>query len=150
MEADEKGPYLKMERVDYRDPDPLAEYGAAKSSAAAAAISAEEGTADNTYAVSEDPNYFTSGAKAIDKTAYTPAQAKDLAIMDEGARAAVTGRAIRETARGLLFWDEENAPVDTVMNGVYAPLGQRCTIYGTVHHEEGTMVLSVDRVESVA
>ena len=45
------------------------------------------------------------------------------------------------------FWNIRNAKVNVYMNGAYVPLGQRCTIYGTVR-EDGTILL--ERMDSVA
>ena len=45
------------------------------------------------------------------------------------------------------FWNIRNVKVNVYMNGAYVPLGQRCTIYGTVR-EDGT--ISLERMDSVA
>lgn len=59
------------------------------------------------------------------------------------------GVSIRTIEKDTLmeFWNIRNAKVNVYMNGAYVPLGQRCTIYGTVR-EDGTILL--ERMDSVA
>lgn len=158
MEEDEKGPYLRMEKVDYSDPAPLADYRAAwTASSAAVSDTAETGDAgrdaayDHGAASSASAAFYVSGRADLDTSLYAESRAADLADMEEGAKVSVVGRAVRtvEEERVMLFWDAENAPVEVVMNGAYIPLGQRCTVYGTVVQRDGGPAVSLERVESV-
>lgn len=160
MEVDEKGPYLKMERVEYADPDPLAEYASARDAAGAAADTervAESASAgrDAAYfhgsAVSATPAYFADGQMTLDRAAYPECRASEILTMEPGAKARFLGRAVRTVVpeQIALFWDAEGTPIEVVMNGAYIPLGQRGTVYGTVQEQEGKKVFVLDLVESL-
>lgn len=159
MEADETGTYLKMESVDYADPDPLAEYASArKAEAGAAAANAAESQAagrDAAYfhgaAASASPSYFVSGNTELDREAYSECSAADIPAMEAGAKVRFSGRAVRTVVpdRVMLFWDTEGTPVKVIMNGAYIPLGQRGTLYGTVQKQDEANVVVLDLVESI-
>ena len=53
---------------------------------------------------------------------------------------AVVIRPIKTIEKDTLmeFWNIRNAKVNVYMNGAYVPLGQRCTIYGTVREDGWT------------
>ena len=157
MEADEAGTYLKMESVDYADPDPLAEYAAARKAEAAAetAASSPADGRDAAYfhgeAASASPDYFASGNMEVDRSAYPECRAAEILTMEEGAKVRFSGRAVRTVVpeQVMLFWDTEGTPIEVVMNGTYIPLGQRGTLYGTVQKRNASNVVVLDLVESV-
>lgn len=156
MQEDENGPYLVMECVEYADPDPIAEYmtGRRTSAETAAAATETEGTRDAAYfhdAIAPGGAYYADG-KNVDTGAYAPVSAAALAEMETGTKAAVLGRAVKTAVPDevVLFRDSGGTDIPVRLNGAYMPLGQRCTVYGTVQRKEGTLILSLDRVDSVA
>ena len=145
-----------MECVEYADPDPIAEYmtGRRTSAETAAAATETEGTRDAAYfhdAIASGGAYYADG-KNVDTGAYAPVSAAALAEMETGTKAAVLGRAVKTAVPDevVLFRDSGGTDIPVRLNGAYMPLGQRCTVYGTVQREEGTLILSLDRVDSVA
>lgn len=157
MESDEKGPYLKMEKVEYTDPDPLLEYASAGETASVNGEVQQEtrsGGRDAAYfhgsVASDSTSHWADGNIEVDRTAYSECRAADILTMETGMKVCFLGRAIRTVVQDqiMLFWDAEGTAVKVVMNGAYIPLGQRGTIYGTVQKQDGENVLSLDLVES--
>ena len=159
METDEKGEYLKVKHVEYKDPlatiqvngrNPLAnkmKVRSHKSSSERDAAYFHEGI-DSTNA-----NYYENQVTgAQPKEAYAPAGFLDLDSMKAGTRVQCKASALESVVpeQVVNFWDRK-AKVKVQMNGAYAPLGQRCTVYGTVQKaEDGSSYIYLERLESVA
>lgn len=151
-------PVLVMERIDYKEVDPYGEYAAAKNrhpAAAEAAVKAEslrDPAYDHSPVVSGNPSYYVNDQKKnIDLSAYEAVTAASVGARKDGEAVYFEGRAVEtiEPDTVMLFWDKANQPVAVRMNGAYAPLGQRCTIYGTVVHENGEVLVSLDQLVSI-
>lgn len=158
-EQGDKGPVLKVDGVSYADVDPYGEYAAAKEKKPASheASVKESMERDPAFflgpAVSNDKSYYINDrAGRKDDGAYEKRNARELDALPEGALVSVEGRAIStvKVDAVMTFWDEKNEPFTVVMNGAYAPLGQRSALYGTVHHQEGKTYLSLDKLVSIA
>ena len=160
METDEKGEYLKVKHIEYMDPaaaiqvnrsNPLSRQMQTrlgkKSSGERDAAYFHKGI-DSTNA-----NYYenqVTGAKERD--AYAPVSLLDLDTLKAGTRVQVKASALESVVpeQVVNFWDRK-AKAKVQMNGAYAPLGQRCTVYGTVQKaEDGSSYIYLERLESVA
>lgn len=155
-EERQEGPVLVMERIDYEEVDPYKEYSGAKvrRPAAGAAVKAEslrDPAYDHGPAVSGDPSYYVNDQKNIDLASYAPVTAASVGEKKDGDAVYFEGRAVWtiEPDTVMLFWDRANQPITVRMNGAYAPLGQRCTIYGTVVREKENVLVSLDRLVSI-
>ena len=159
MKTDEKGEYLKVKHVEYKDPlatiqvngkNPLANKMKArshKSSSERDAAYFHEGIN------STNTNFYENQVTgAQPKEAYAPASFLDLGSMKAGTRVQCKASALETIVpdKVVNFWDHK-AKVKVQMNGAYAPLGQRCTLYGTVQKaEDGSFYIYLERLESVA
>ena len=159
MKADEKGEFLKVKHVEYKDPlatiqvngkNPLANKMKArshKSSSERDAAYFHEGIN------STNSNFYENRVTgAQPKEAYAPASFPDLDSMKAGTRVQCKASALETVVpdKVVNFWDHK-AKVKVQMNGAYAPLGQRCTVYGTVQKaEDGSSYIYLERLESVA
>lgn len=158
MASDAKGAYVDVHTVDYADVDPYAEYYAARGVKAPSAASVSvDNDRDAAYyhgsADSAESGYYVKGqAENFDSSAYKEASASEIAGLSAGTKVKFVGRAIAtvKTDEVMTFWDAKHAEVPVVLNGTYAPLGQRCTVYGTVEVLDGKKCVSLVRLESVA
>ncbi len=91
-----------------------------------------------------------TGAKERD--VYVSVSLLDLGTLKAGTRVKFKVSALESVVpeRVVNFWDWK-AKAKVRMNGAYAPLGQRCTVYGTVQKaEDGSSYINLERMESVA
>ena len=160
MKADEKGEYLKVKHVEYKDP--LAAIQVNRSNPLSKQMQARlrrksGGERDAAYfhkgINSTNANYYenqVTGAKERD--AYAPVSLLDLDTLKAGTRVQFKASALESVVpeQVVNFWDRK-AKAKVQMNGAYAPLGQRCTVYGTVQKaEDGSSYIYLERLESVA
>ena len=156
LKTDETGEYLDVTQVDYLDPDPYGEYRETQEKLAKAKGVASEKSLDNGRDVayshdnitSDDPTTLMQHSKDVDPADYEAAAIPNLKDLEKGTKVALEGRCVRTVDKDkdiVEFWDKDLKAVNLKMNGVYVPLGQHCTILGTVE-EDGTV--SVDAMKS--
>lgn len=160
MTRDEKGPFLKMRSMEYKDPDPFAEYFAAlqkTKNLQKGGLELEQvrdPAFDHENPVSDDPVVYKNNVKKLSEAQlkeYEEKDAQEFANLDKGTKVVFKGRAIQTVIdrQVMLFWDAKGNPVRVQMNGAYCPLGQRCFIYGTWEPGESGPYLSLDYMESL-
>lgn len=154
MKTDEKGDYFKMKKVDYKDPVVRIQQESERKPEEiknSAKIDTERDVAYfHENPVSDRQNFYQNNvANVTDLSAYKKVELEDIKDTPTGTKVAVVVRPIKTIEKDTLmeFWNIRNAKVNVYMNGAYVPLGQRCTIYGTVR-EDGTILL--ERMDSVA
>lgn len=156
---DKQGVYWQAQPVQYEDPDPFSDYAAARNAAAAEAAAHEVDETERDAAFyhgstqSIQDGYYVNQASGDIRTAdYADVTGLDLTVLPEGPKVFFVGRAVQtiETDRVMLFWDAKGQKVPVVLNGAYAPLGQRCTVYGTIHHDGDQVCILLDALISVA
>lgn len=159
---DEVGELFVMKTVDYKDPDPYAEYFAAlealkhpqKSGLELKQI--RDLAFDHENPVSDDSIIYTNNVAKLspeELKQYSPIQLEDLSRYAAGDKVVFLGRAIETVVdrEVMLFWDLKGHPINVVMNGAYAPLGQRCNLYGTlVKDSADKLVLHLEYMDSIA
>ena len=157
LKTDENGTYLDVSSIDYYDADPYAEYyETADKLAKARGDMAKKGVKydrDAAYShdniTSDQKAYLTQHAKDVDPADYTVSTAKGLKDLKAGTKVALKGRCVMTISKEkdlMEFWDTEMKRVTLHMNGLYVPLGQRCTILGVLQ-EDG--IVEVDSMESI-
>lgn len=165
MRTDEKGDYLKVEKVIWRDVNPYQEYFDAQNPKRRPM----DGEGNKKVVNDRDPAFFhdpiesdnkrflqnnPKGLTAADLAGYKTVMAADItgadANLETGTKVALMGRNIA-TIKGdwMKFWDKNMNPVTLKMNNTYCPLGQRGTFFGTVQEENGMKYVSVDCFESI-
>lgn len=158
MKTDDIGEYLDVSSVEYKDADPFAEYNATNEKLAKAkGQMAKKGVKydrDAAYShdniTSDQSSYLTQQRAAVNPADYQKATATGVKDLAAGTKVALTGRCVMTVSADediMEFWDVDMKRVNLRMNGLYVPLGQRCTILGVVQ-EDGTV--SVDSMESIA
>ena len=160
MMKDEKGFLLKMQHMDYKDPDPFAEYFEAlqktknpqKSGLELEQI--RDKAFDHENPVSDDPIIYKNNIKKLSNAqleAYKMNDINTFTNLDSGAKVAFKGRAIQTVVdrQVMLFWDTKGNAVNVKMNGAYCPLGQRCFIYGTWENGDEGAYINLDYMESL-
>ena len=158
MKTDENGAYLDVKAVRYDDPDPFGEYydmneRLAKAKAAAQKKGVEfkrDAAYSHTNITSDDPTTLMQHNKVVSREDYTPSTSYGLKELDPGTKVALTGRCVMTVSTEddiMEFWDVNMKRTNLRMNGVYVPLGQRCTILGVLN-DDGTV--TVDAMVSVA
>ena len=160
METDEKGEYLKVKHVEYKDP--VAAIQVNRSNPLSKQMQTRlgkksSGDRDAAYfherINSSNANFYENQVTgAQPKEAYAPAGFLDLDAMKAGTRVQCKASALETVVpdKVVNFWDHK-AKVKVQMNGAYAPLGQRCTVYGTVQKAaDGSSYIYLERLESVA
>ena len=158
MKTDDIGEYLDVSSVEYKDADPFAEYNATNEKLAKAkGQMAKKGMKydrDAAYShdniTSDQSSYLTQQRAAVNPADYQKATATGVKDLAAGTKVALTGRCVMTVSADediMEFWDVDMKRVNLRMNGLYVPLGQRCTILGVVQ-EDGTV--SVDSMESIA
>lgn len=160
MMQDEKGTFLKMRHMDYKDPDPFAEYFEAlqktknpqKSGLEIEQI--RDKAFDHENPVSDDPIVYKNNVKNLSEIQlkeYKMNDVNELATLDRGTKVVFRGRAIQTVVdrQIMLFWDTKGNAVNVKMNGAYCPLGQRCFVYGTWEPDEKGSYINLDYMESV-
>jgi len=157
MKRDETGDYLDVTAVDYLDPDPFGEYyDTSDKLAKAKGEMARKGAAykrDAAYShdniTSDDPTTLMQHSKVVNREDYAVTSSYGLKDLEAGTKVALTGRCVMtiDTEKDLMeFWDKDMKRATLKMNGIYVPLGQRCTILGVLQ-DDGTV--SVDAMTSV-
>ncbi len=157
LKTDETGEYLDVTGVDYMDPDPFSEYYDTSDKLAKAkgemAQKGAEYKRDAAYGhdniTSDDPTTLMQHSKVVNREDYTVTSSYGLKDLEPGAKVALTGRCVMtiDTEKDLMeFWDKDMKRATLKMNGVYVPLGQRCTILGVLQ-DDG--IVSVDAMTSV-
>lgn len=160
MQEDEKGPFLKMRHLDYKDPDPFAEYFEAlqkTKNPQKGGLELEQirdKAFDHENPVSDDPIVYKNNVKKLSEMqlkAYKMHDVNDLANLDKSTKVVFKGRAIQTVVdrQVMLFWDTKGNAVNVKMNGAYCPLGQRCFVYGTWEPDEKGPYINLDYMESV-
>ena len=158
MKTDENGAYLDVKAVRYDDPDPFGEYydmneRLAKAKAAAQKKGVEfkrDAAYSHTNITSDDPTTLMQHNKVVSREDYTPSTSYGLKELDPGTKVALTGRCVMTVSTEddiMEFWDVNMKRTNLRMNGVYVPLGQRCTILGVLN-DDGTV--TVDAMTSIA
>lgn len=160
MMKDEKGFLLKMQHMDYKDPDPFAEYFEAlqktknpqKSGLELEQI--RDKAFDHEKPVSDDPIIYKNNIKKLSNAqleAYKMNDINAFTNLDSGTKVAFKGRAIQTVVdrQVMLFWDTKGNAVNVKMNGAYCPLGQRCFIYGTWENGDEGAYINLDYMESL-
>ena len=160
MMKDEKGFLLKMQHMDYKDPDPFAEYFEAlqktknpqKSGLELEQI--RDKAFDHENPVSDDPIIYKNNIKKLSNAqleAYKMNDINTFTNLDSGTKVAFKGRAIQTVVdrQVMLFWDTKGNAVNVKMNGAYCPLGQRCFIYGTWENGDEGAYINLDYMESL-
>lgn len=157
LKTDETGEYLDVTGVDYMDPDPFGEYYDTRDKLAKAkgemARRGAEYKRDAAYShdniTSDDPTTLMQHSKVVNREDYTVTSSYGLKDLEPGAKVALTGRCVMtiDTEKDLMeFWDKDMKRATLKMNGVYVPLGQRCTILGVLQDDD---TVSVDAMTSV-
>ena len=88
--------------------------------------------------------------KVVNREDYTPSTSYGLKELEPGTKVALTGRCVMTVSTEddiMEFWDVNMKRTNLRMNGVYVPLGQRCTILGVLN-DDGTV--TVDAMTSIA
>ena len=158
MKTDENGAYLDVKAVRYDDPDPFGEYydmneRLAKAKAAAAKKGVEfkrDAAYSHTNITSDDPTTLMQHNKIVSREDYMPSTSYGLKELEPGTKVALTGRCVMTVSTEddiMEFWDVNMKRTTLRMNGVYVPLGQRCTILGVLN-DDGTV--TVDAMTSIA
>ena len=158
MKTDENGAYLDVKAVRYDDPDPFGEYydmneRLAKAKAAAQKKGVEfkrDAAYSHTNITSDDPTTLMQHNKVVNREDYTPSTSYGLKELEPGTKVALTGRCVMTVSTEddiMEFWDVNMKRTNLRMNGVYVPLGQRCTILGVLN-DDGTV--TVDAMTSIA
>ncbi|MDY6028947.1 MAG: hypothetical protein SPI71_01620 [Acidaminococcaceae bacterium] len=160
MIRDEKGLVLKMSNMNYKDPDPFAEYFAdlekiKKPQKGGLNLEQIRDSAfDHELPLSDNRIVYQNNVKKLTPQQlqnYTVLAVSQLKTKDKGAKVVFKGRAIQTVVdrEVMEFWDAAGDSVDVVMNGAYCPLGQRCFIYGTLSESEKKIRIDLDYMESV-
>ena len=162
MAKDEKGDYLKVEKVIWRDVNPYQEYFDAQNKARPM-----DQAADTKVVNDRDPAFFhdaiesdnkrflqnnPKGLSYADLANYQEVDGKAFADknLEIGTKVALMGRNIATIRPDWMkFWDKNMTPVTLKMNNTYCPLGQRGTFFGTVQEENGVKYVSVDCFQSI-
>ena len=163
MKTDEKGDYLKVEKVIWRDVNPYQEYFDAMKRTGRTL----PGEGNKKVVNDRDPAFFhdpivsdnkrflqnnPKGLSLADLATYREIDGKAFANenFEVGTKVALMGRNIRTIKPDWMqFWDKNMTPVTLKMNDTYCPLGQRGTFFGTVQEENGMKYVSVDAFESI-
>lgn len=163
MKTDEKGDYLKVEKVIWRDVNPYQEYFDARNRTGRPL----PGEGNKKVVNDRDPAFFhdpivsdnkrflqnnPKGLSLADLAAYREIDGKAFANenFEVGTKVALMGRNIRTIKPDWMqFWDKNMTPVTLKMNDTYCPLGQRGTFFGTVQEDNGMKYVSVDAFESI-
>lgn len=157
MKRDATGDYLDVTGVDYMDPDPFGEYYDTSDKLAKAkgemARKGAEYKRDAAYShdniTSDDPTTLMQHSKVVNREDYTVTSSYGLKDLEAGTKVALVGRCVMtiDKEKDLMeFWDKDLKRTTLKMNGVYVPLGQRCTILGVLQ-DDG--IVSVDAMTSV-
>ncbi|MBQ9698896.1 MAG: hypothetical protein IJV46_10170 [Acidaminococcaceae bacterium] len=154
MKTDDKGEYFKMKTVQYKDPVVRIQQESEKMPKTienSAKIDSERDVAyfhDNP--VSDQNRFYQNNvANVTDTSIYQAVELEEIKGLAEGTKISIIVRPIKTIEKDTLieFWNIRNAKVNVHMNGAYVPMGQRCTIYGTVM---GDGSVSLERMDSVA
>lgn len=160
MTQDPRGELLVMKHMDYKDPDPFAEYFAALNKtqdAQSGGLELEmvrDKAFDHENPVSDDPVTYKNNIKNLSEAQlkeYKMGDVSNFTNLETGTRVVFKGRAIQTVVdrEVMLFWDEKGNAVNVKMNGAYCPLGQRCYIYGTWEVNEQGPYINLDSMESL-
>lgn len=151
---DEQGGYIKMQRVEYRDPQfrvgtrlndqIVCQNNEVKSQQAS--------TYENAMIKSDNQNFYQNNVAGVnDTSSYTKVTLAELASLEAGMKVVFVGSGIAtvEKSKIIKFWGGagKGGTVNVVMNGSYVPLGQRCYIYGT-KLADGSV--SLERLDSIS
>ncbi len=162
MRKDDRGDFLMVKKVIWRDVNPYQEYFDAQNR-----TRPMDGEGNKKVVNDRDPAFFhdpivsdnkrflqnnPKGLSYADLASYQAIEGKAFAggNLEVGTKVALMGRNIA-TIKGdwMKFWDKNMTPVTLKMNNTYCPLGQRGTFFGTVQEENGKKYVSVDCFESI-
>ena len=162
MQKDDKGDFLKVEKVIWRDVNPYKEYFDAQNKTRPMDADGNKKVVND-----RDPAYFhdpivsdnkrflqnnPKGLSQADLASYQMIEGKAFAEgnLETGTKVALMGRNVA-TIKGdwMKFWDKNMTPVTLKMNNTYCPLGQRGTFFGTIREENGMKYVSVDCFKSI-
>ena len=105
----------------------------------------------HTNITSDDSSTLMQHNKVVDPSSdYTKATSEGLKDLAAGTKVALQGRCVMTVSTEddiMEFWDVNMKRTNLRMNGVYVPLGQRCTILGVLN-DDGTV--TVDAMTSIA
>ena len=151
---DEQGGYIKMQRVEYHDPQVRVGEGLNSQTAKETTVSKSQRDPayEHTLAKSDNQNFYQNNVAGVsDVSGYTKVAIADLAGVKAGTKVAFLGSGIATVVKDKLikFWDGagKRGTVNVQMNGAYTPLGQRCIVYG-MKLADGS--ISLERLDSVS
>ena len=154
MKTDEKGEYFKMKKVEYKDPVVRIQQESERKPQEIKNFAKIDNDRDVAYfhenPVSDQNRFYQNNvANVTDLSAYKKTELEDIKDTPAGTKVAVVVRPIKTIEKDTLmeFWNIRNVKVNVHMNGAYVPLGQRCTVYGTVNEDK---TISLERMDSVA
>ena len=162
MRKDDRGDFLMVKKVIWRDVNPYQEYFDAQNK-----TRPMDGEGNKKVVNDRDPAFFhdpivsdnkrflqnnPKAFSAAELASYQTIDGKAFAdkSLETGMKVALMGRNIRTIKPDWMeFWDKNMPPVTLKMNNTYCPLGQRGTFFGTVQEENGKKYVSVDYFESI-
>jgi len=160
LTQDPNGTLLVMHHMDYKDPDPFAEYFDALNKTKTpqqGGLKLEQirdKAFDHENPVSDNPSVYQNNIKKL-----SPEQLKEYKLADvnqftqlgTGTKVVFKGRAIQTVVdrEDMNFWDTKGNSINVKMNGAYCPLGQRCFIYGTWESDDKGPFINLDYMESL-
>ena len=162
MRKDDRGDFLMVKKVIWRDVNPYQEYFDAQNK-----TRPMDGEGNKKVVNDRDPAFFhdpivsdnkrflqnnPKAFSAAELASYQTIDGKAFAdkSLETGTKVALMGRNIRTIKPDWMeFWDKNMTPVTLKMNNTYCPLGQRGTFFGTVQEENGMKYVSVDCFESI-
>ena len=162
MRKDDRGDFLLVEKVIWRDVNPYKEYFDAQNRTRPMdgdgnkkVVNDRDPAFFHDPIVSDNKRFLQNNPKAFspaDLASYQTIEGKSFADgnLEVGTKVALMGRNIRTIKPDWMqFWDKNMTPVTLKMNNTYCPLGQRGTFFGTVQEENGKKYVSVDYFESI-
>ena len=162
MRKDDRGDFLMVKKVIWRDVNPYQEYFDAQNRTRPMDADGNKKVVNDRDPaffhdpiVSDNKRFLQNNPKAFsaaDLASYQTVEGKAFADgnLEVGTKVALMGRNIRTIKPDWMqFWDKNMTPVTLKMNNTYCPLGQRGTFFGTVQEENGKRYVSVDYFESI-
>ena len=162
MRKDDRGDFLLVKKVIWRDVNPYKEYFDAQNRTRPVyqesnkkVVNDRDPAFFHDPIVSDNKRFLQNNPKAFsaaDLASYQTIEGKAFADgnLEVGTKVALMGRNIRTIKPDWMeFWDKNMTPVTLKMNNTYCPLGQRGTFFGTVQEENGKKYVSVDYFESI-
>ena len=162
MRKDDRGDFLLVKKVIWRDVNPYKEYFDAQNRTRPMDADGNKKVVNDRDPaffhdpiVSDNKRFLQNNPKAFsaaDLASYQTIDGKAFAdnSLETGTKVALMGRNIRTIKPDWMqFWDKNMTPVTLKMNNTYCPLGQRGTFFGTVQEENGKKYVSVDYFESI-